>query len=169
MISAPFDIATEDDANPLDLIEDMVEGKGWTITRSDDDLLIAAVPGQKAKYEICMEWQEEFSALLFACSLPLEIGPAQYEAAARTLEQINQNLWLGHFDLSNKNKHPTFRHTMLFRMIPSGIAVDIVQDLVEIAVAECNRFWATFQLVQAGDVGAQDNLHAAVFETVGEA
>lgn len=169
MISAPFDIATDDDANPLDLIEDMVEGKGWTITRSDDDLLIASVQGQKAKYEICMEWQEEFSALLFACSLPLDIGPAQYEAAARTLEQINQNLWLGHFDLSNKNKHPTFRHTMLFRMIPSGIAVDIVQDLVEIAVAECNRFWATFQMVQAGDIGAQDNLHAAVFETVGEA
>jgi hypothetical protein len=58
---------------------------------------------------------------------------------------------------------------MLFRMIPSGIAVDIVQDLVEIAVAECNRFYATFQMVQAGDIGLQDNLHAAVFETVGEA
>ena len=91
------------------------------------------------------------------------------ESAARTLEHINQNLWLGHFDLSNKSTYPTFRHTMLFRMIPSGIAVDIVQDLIEIAIAECNRFYSTFQMLQKGDVGLQDNLHAATFETVGEA
>lgn len=169
MISAPFDLAGDDDANPLDLVEDFVESKGWTITRSEDDLMIFTVPGQKAKYEICMEWQEEFSALLFACSLPLTIAPSQHEAAARALDQINQNLWLGHFDLSNKNIHPTFRHTLLFRMIPSGLAVDIVQDVVEIAIAECERFFPTFQLVQAGDTGLQDNLHAAVFETVGEA
>lgn len=169
MISAPFDLAPDDDANPLDLVEDMVESKGWSISRSEDDLMIFTAPGTKAKFEVCMEWQEEFSALLFACSMPLNIAPEHREAAAKALEQINQNLWLGHFDLSNKNTHPTFRHTLLFRMIPSGIAVDIVQDVVEIAIAECNRFYATFLMVQQGDVGLQDNLHAATFETVGEA
>jgi hypothetical protein len=169
MISAPFDLATDDDANPLDLVEDFFESKGWTITRSEDDLMVATVPGAKAKYEISMEWQEEFSALLFACTMPVEIGLNQIEAAARTLEQVNQNLWLGHFDLSAKNKHPTFRHTFLFRMIPSGLAVDIVQDVVEIAMAECNRFYSTFLLVQAGDIRLADNLHAATFETIGEA
>jgi len=169
MISAPFDLAQDDDANPLDLVEDFVESKGWQVTRSEDDLMIFTVPGQKAKFEVCMEWQEEFSALLFACSMPLNIAPDQREAAAKATEQINQNLWLGHFDLSNKNTHPTFRHTLLFRMIPSGIAVDIVQDVVEIAIAECNRFYSTFLLVQAGDTGLQDNLHAATFETIGEA
>jgi hypothetical protein len=169
MISAPFDLAPDDDANPLDLIEEMVESKGWTILRSEDDLMVISVPGQKAKYEIAMEWQEEFSALLFACSLPLDVAEKHKDAAAKTLEHINQNLWLGHFDLSNKGVHPTFRHTLLFRMIPSGLAVDIVQDLVEIAIAECNRFYSTFQLVVAGDGGLQDNLTAAIFETVGEA
>ncbi len=170
MISSPFDYAPEiDDNNPLDLVEELAEQKGWTVVRSDEDLIVLSVQGLKMKYEICMEWQEEFSALLFACSLPIEIATANFEIACQSIEQINQNLWLGHFDLSNKNTHPTFRQTLLFRMIPSGIALDIIQDTVEIAVAEANRFFTTFQCIQAGDVRMQDNLSAAVFETVGEA
>lgn len=169
MISSPFELAHEDDANPLDLVEDMVSEKGWEILRNDEDLLVFRVPGTKMKYEICMEWQEEFSALLFAASMPIEITDKSHEAAAISIEKINSNMWLGHFDLSNKNIYPTFRHTLLFRTVPSGSAVDIVQDVIEIAVAECNRFHTTFQLIAAGDVRRHDDLSAAIFETVGEA
>ncbi|HCS22898.1 MAG TPA: hypothetical protein DIW20_04035, partial [Rhodospirillaceae bacterium] len=102
-------------------------------------------------------------------SMPVEIAEEQYEMACRTLEQINENIWLGHFDLSNKGTYPTFRHTLLLRMIPSGIAIDTIHDVVDIAMSECNRFYTTFQLVQSGDVRLQDNLSAAVFDTVGEA
>ena len=168
MIS-PYDIQPEDDNNPLDLVEEVLETRGWKFNREDDVFLTATIQGTTEKYEVCMEWQEEFSSLLFACSLPVAIDEKNYEAAVKTLEQINQNMWLGHFDLSNKGRFPTFRHTLLFRMIPTGLAVDIVNDVLEIALAECNRFYTTFQLVQAGDVRLQDNLDAAVFETVGEA
>ena len=169
MINAPYEMTQEDDNNPLDMAEELAEARGWKFTREDEDFLTIAIQGMKESYDICMEWQDEFSSLLFACTIPLEISEKHYESAARTLEQVNQNMWLGHFDLSNKGKYPTFRHTLLFRMIPSGLAVDIVNDVIEIALAECNRFYTTFQLVQAGDVRLQDNLHAAVFETVGEA
>jgi hypothetical protein len=169
MRSAPFELPHNDDANPLNMVEDLAHSKGWKFTRHDDDLMTIMVPGQKVEYEVCLEWQDEFSSLLFACSLPLEIAEAHYEIAARTLEQINQNLWMGHFDLSNQNIYPTYRHTLLCRMLPVGISIDMIADVFDIAVAECNRFYTTFQLVQAGDVRLQDNLHAAVFETIGEA
>lgn len=168
MMHSPFELS-HDDNNPLDMVEDMATAKGWKVGRTDELFMTVALPGQKATFEVAMEWQEEFSALLFSCSVPVEISEAHYETAARTLEQLNQNLWLGHFDLSNKNTYPTFRHTLLLRMIPSGIAIDIMADLFEIAVAECNRFYTTFQLIQAGDVRLQDNLSAAIFETIGEA
>lgn len=168
MTGAPFELPA-DCNNPLDMIEEMVSQRGWNFNRSDDDYLIAIIPGLKEDYEVCLEWQEEFSALLMACSLPVEISPAQFEVAARTIEQINQNMWMGHFDLSTQGKFPTFRQTFLFRMIPTNLVVDIVNDALEVVLAECNRFITTFQLVQAGDTRLQDNLHAAVFETVGEA
>lgn len=168
IMNAPFELSHEDN-NPLDMVEELARSRGWKVTRSDDLFLVVALPGQKATFEVAMEWQEEFSAILFSCSVPVEISEAHYEVAARALEQLNQNLWLGHFDLSNKNTYPTFRHTLMLRMIPSGIAVDIIADLFEIAIAECNRFYTTFQLIQAGDVRLQDNISAAIFETIGEA
>lgn len=169
MINVPFEMHQEDN-DLLDLVEELAENRKWTCVREDDTFLTLTVNSQNnAKYDICMEWQDEFSSLLFACSLPLEITDANYEAAARTLEQINQNLWLGHFDLSNKNKHPTFRYTFLFRLIPTTIGVEMIADVVDVAVAECNRFHSTFEMLQNGDIRLQDNLTAAVFETVGEA
>lgn len=168
MIAVPYEIAN-DDNNPLDLIEDLAGVKGWKFTRGDQDYITVTIPGQKTSYEVSMEWQEEYSALLFACSVPLEISDDNYDIAADTLEQVNENLWLGHFDLSNKGVYPTFRHTFLLRMIPAAIAIELIADVFEIAVAECNRFYATFQLAQAGDTRLQENLHAAIFETVGEA
>ncbi len=170
MMSVPFDLHQHDDSDLLDLIQELAESRKWKCVREDQTFMTLTVAGQNGiNYDICMEWQDEFASLLFACSLPLEITEKNYEAAARTLEQINQNLWLGHFDLSNKNKYPTFRYTFLFRLIPGSIGVDMVADVVDVAVAECNRFNSTFQMLQSGDVRLQDNLSAAVFETVGEA
>lgn len=168
MMRTPFELV-HDDNNPLDMIEELAQTRKWAFSRYDEDSITMTIPCQKSTLEINMEWQDDFSALLIACSLPMEISEATHEIAIRALEQINQNLWLGHFDLSNKGCLPTFRHTLLARLIPSSIAVDIVDDILEIAVSECNRFYTTFQLIQAGDVRLQDNLHAAVFETIGEA
>ncbi|MCK4945861.1 MAG: YbjN domain-containing protein [Alphaproteobacteria bacterium] len=168
MISIPYELAHED-GNPINMVEYLIESKGWKFSRHDEEAISIVIPGQKASFDVSIEWQEEFSALLFACSIPLEIADANYDMAAKALEQINQNLWLGHFDLSDKKKFPTFRHTLLLRMIPAGIAVDIVADVFDVAVAECNRFYTTFQLAQAGDIRLHDDLNAAVFETIGEA
>lgn len=169
MIVAPAPYESPEDNNPFDLVEEVLQARGWKYAREDGDYLTLEIPGQKYTYDVCMEWQEEFSSVLFACSIPVEINAQHLESAARALEQINQNLWLGHFDLSNQRKYPTFRHTFLLRMVPSGIAVDLINDLFELALAECDRFATTFQMVQAGDVRLQDNINAAVFETVGEA
>lgn len=168
MIGTPFEL-THEDTNPLDMVEDLAQEKGWRFLRAEENFLTVSAKGTKNDFEICLEWQEEFSALLVACSVPVEISDAHYETAVKTLERINQNIWLGHFDLSNKGRFPTFRHTLLFRMIPAGIAIDIINDVLDIAVGECTRFYSTFQLLHAGDVQLQDNLQAVIFETVGEA
>jgi hypothetical protein len=168
MISVPFELAN-DNQNPLDLVEELAEHKGWTFTRIDDEGMNMVITGQKAKYDVAMEWQEEFSSLLIACSLPLPIDAAHYEMTVQALEKINKNIWLGHFDLSNQDKFPTFRHTLLLRMIPAAIAVELIEDVFDIVIAECNRFYSTFERAKEGDIRLHDDLTAAVFETVGEA
>lgn len=168
MIGVPFELS-HDDNSPVNLIEEFAQSKGWQFNRVDDLLISIALPGNKTTFEANIEWQEEFCSLLIAVSLPIEIAEANHEMAIQAMEKMNQNMWLGHFDLSNRNKFPTFRHNLLLRMVPAGIGVDLVADVLDIAAAECNRFYNTFQLAQAGDVRLHDDLHAAVFETIGEA
>ncbi len=158
-----------DEGSPLDMIQDLAEAKGWVFERRDPDMLALKMPGKAHTYEAWLEWQEEFSAVLFSCTLPLDIKDEYFEAAARTLEQVNQNLWLGHFDLSAKGNVPTFRHTILLRMVPANVGFDLVQDLLDLAAAECDRFIGTFELLASGDIRLEESLTATVFETVGEA
>lgn len=168
MIGVPYELS-HDDNSPLDLVEEFIEQKGWKYSRVDEVTLDISLPGNKVNYDVCLEWQEEFSSVLIACALPIEISAANYEMAVQALEKINANLWLGHFDLSTQNHMPTYRHTMLLRLVPAGVSSDLVADVLDLAIAECNRFYSTFQLAQAGDVRLHDDLSAAVFETVGEA
>jgi len=168
MITAPFDLAYIDN-NPVNAIEEFIESKGWLSSRKDDNSLKIYIPDNDMDIEINLEWQEEFSALLIACVIPLEITDKNYEMTTQALEKINQNMWLGHFDLSKKDGFPTFRQTLLLRLIPTGIAVNLASDVFDIAVSECNRFYTTFQFAQAGDIRLHDDLNAAVFETIGKA
>jgi hypothetical protein len=61
-----------------------------------------------------------------------------------------------------------FRHTTLLRGAP-GASVEQLEDLVDIALTECERFFPAFQFVIWGGKSASEAIGAAMFETVGEA
>ncbi len=61
-----------------------------------------------------------------------------------------------------------FRHTVLLRGA-GGVAAEQLEDLVDIAVAECERFYPAFQLLLWGGKSPEEAVAAAMLETVGEA
>ena len=61
-----------------------------------------------------------------------------------------------------------FRHTSLLRG-GAGFAPEQVEDLVDIAVTECERFYPAFQFVIWGGKTAAEAIAASLLETVGEA
>src|SRR5690606_19009092 len=96
MYNASVD-ATDHAENPMDLVEEIATGEGWSFTRQSHEAIFLRVKGKtETWYDIHLEWQEEFSALLFAFSIPVEIQDQNYEMTIQALEQINQNLWMGH-------------------------------------------------------------------------
>lgn len=54
--------------------------------------------------------------------------------------ELNGRLWLGHFKYRPEMVMPTFRHTLLLRGA-SGASAEQLEDLVEFAIAECERFY----------------------------
>ena len=61
-----------------------------------------------------------------------------------------------------------YRHTVLLRGL-RGASVEQLEDLVDAAVNECERFYPALQMVVWGGRSVDEALSAALMETVGEA
>lgn len=164
-------VAVEDSTsthNPLDLVEEIVTANEWPFDRASDDEMIVEIAGRWCDYRLFFVWQEEVSAMQFSCQFDMKVPAACRGTLHELLAEVNPRLWLGHFDVCPDEKTPMFRHTTLLRG-SHGASVEQLEDLVEIAVSECERFYPAFQFVVWGGKTAADAVSAAILDTVGEA
>jgi hypothetical protein len=84
------------------------------------------------------------------------------------LSRINERLWVGHFDVSAEEESIMFRHALLLRGV-AGVSAEQIEDLVELALVECERFYPAFQLVIWGGKAPEEAMAATMIEPIGEA
>ena len=77
-------------------------------------------------------------------------------------------MWLGHFDVCSDTNLPMFRHAILLRGA-LGASVEQLEDLVDMALSECERFYPAFQLVIWGGKVPEEAMATAMIEPIGEA
>lgn len=159
----------DDVSNPLDSIEDLLSGQEWVFSRPNPEELCVTVSGRLGTYRMTFIWQEEYCAMQFFCELDITIPDTRRAAAAAALQAINARLWLGHFIMQEQNSVPCFRHTSLFRGATQTSGTEHVEDLVNIAIAECERSYATFHLLSIDHDTDPSLFHLAFAESQGEA
>ena len=84
------------------------------------------------------------------------------------LALVNELMWFGHFGLWTEEGVPMFRHAVLLRGL-GGASMEQIENLVDIALSECERFYPAFQFVIWGGKSASNAIPAALLDTVGEA
>ena len=159
----------EDVSNPLDSIEDLLAGNDWVFNRPNPDELTVHVRGKHSVYHLTFLWQEDYSAMQFFCEFDLKIPEARAEMADRALNRINERLWLGHFDLPLETLTPRFRHTSLFRGWTQTSGAEHVEDLVDIALVECERHYNVFRTLSDSLYIDGKTLSLMLVEEAGEA
>ncbi|MGH6932099.1 MAG: YbjN domain-containing protein [Dongiaceae bacterium] len=157
-----------DQANPIDLLEELAAANGWRGERTADHEMAVALNGNWCDYRMLFAWNAELGSVYFSCLFDLRIPARKRPAALELLALINERLWLGHFELCGDDLVPMYRHTLLVRG-PGGASVEQLEELVDIAQTECERFYPAFQFVLWGGHGPRAALDAAMLETVGEA
>ena len=155
-------------SNPLDLIEELVIANDWPFQRSADDEILVEISGRWTDYRLFFVWQEDAYALQFCCRLDAKVPAKVRSTINDLLASINERLWVGHFDVSIEEDSIMFRHALLLRGV-SGVSAEQVEDLVELALAECERFYPAFQLVIWGGKSAEEAMTAAILDPIGEA
>ncbi len=164
------DFALFDDvSNPLDGIEEVMAGLDWSFERPNDDELQVQVAGRQGQYHMTFLWQEEHSAMQFFCEFDLDIPQDRYDMTGRILREINETLWLGHIDVPRDTPSPILRHTTLFRGMTHTSGTDHIADMIEVALAECEKYYPVFALLAGSSYLDQSLLSLALTENGGEA
>ena len=167
-MTATLDVQPEPAPNPLDIVEEIVAANQWPFDRTSEDELVVEITGKWCDYRLYFMWRDDLSALHFTCAFDARVPDTRRREVHDLLALINEKLWLGHFDVSLEECMPMFRHTVPLRGL-SGASVEQLEDLVDSAFTECERFYPAFQFVIWGGKGAHEAIAAALFETVGEA
>lgn len=158
----------EDVSNPLDSVEEILYANDWTFDRMTEDELTVQVTGKMGEYKLFFHWQEEYSAMRFICQYDLDIKLSAMDEAAKTMTDINSKLWLGHFDFREGTEIPCFRHTTLFRGMTQTSGAEHMEDLVDIAISECERFFPVFDMLSRGASHDPAQLQLALMPAAGE-
>jgi len=163
-IAAPLDAA----ANPLDMLEQIITANDWACDRRSDSEMAAEAPGRWCDYGLYFNWSHEISAMHFTCAFDMKVPAKRRAALYALLALANDRLWIGHFAIDPDDGMPVFRHAVLLRGAP-GASTESLEDMVDIAITECERFFPAFQFVLWGGKTPREALEAAMLECVGEA
>ena len=154
--------------NPLDLAELVIMDRDWVFDRPADGELVAEVNGNWCNYRIWFTWQEDCGGLTLSCALDSKFSNKQMTMIYALLALVNEKLWLGHFDICSDDNSVVFRHSLLLRD-GAGTTAEHLQELLDHAISECERFYPAFQSVVWGGKTPAEAMQIALFETVAEA
>src|SRR3972149_3783820 len=101
------------DEHPIDLAEAVLgQDRRFVTERSDDGDLSFSCNGAWCPVTGFLGWGEELPAVLLTVSFDLVAPQSRMVEAARLIAMINENLWLGHFDLWTEDGSIVFRHSI---------------------------------------------------------
>ncbi|MBM3488254.1 MAG: hypothetical protein FJX67_16740 [Alphaproteobacteria bacterium] len=154
--------------NPLDVMEQIANAHDWLFDRPNNQEMAVEISGRWCDYRVYVTWHDELRALQFACAFDTRLPETERVRMNELLALINEKISIGHFDLSSGEGLPIYRHAIPMRGVP-GASVEQVEDMVDIALAECDRFYPAFQLVAWGGRAPGEAMTAVMLEPVGEA
>lgn len=156
------------DTNPVDMIEHIAASNDWSFDRSGDHEITISVQGQWTDYHASFTWLDELEALHLACAFDLKVPEGRRLDVVELMRRINEQLWLGHFDMWLAEGVIIYRHAL---PLAGGAEASHSQceALLEAAIGACEQYFQAFQFVVWAGKTPEEALEAATFETVGTA
>ena len=107
------DFETEMRGNPVDLVERLAAVNNWSFERSGDSEITLSIRGRWTDYHISFQWMAELEALHLACAFDLKVPEGRRNEVLKLLSIVNEQLWVGHFDLWSDEGMVMYRHALL--------------------------------------------------------
>jgi hypothetical protein len=153
--------------NPVDTIEQIAAVNDWSFDRSGEHEITISVTGTWTDYHISFTWMDDVEALHLACAFDLKVPDARRREVMDLMARINEQLWIGHFDLWAQEGVVIFRHALL--LAGTETSPRQCEVLLDAAVDTCERYFQAYQFVVWAGKTANEAIESALFETAGQA
>ena len=158
----------DNDAAPIEMLTALFEARGWPCEMISDEEVSGEVQGSWAKYQLRAIWRGEDNVLQLLCLPDIRVAKDKRGDAYELLSLVNEQMWLGHFDIWSNGDMLLYRHGALLG--DEGLlSIAQAQALAETAIEECDRFYPAFQFVLWGDKDPRAALESAMVDAAGEA
>jgi hypothetical protein len=154
-------------SNPIDLVEEISSRNDWAAERTGADELTLTVIGQWCDYHVSLNWRDDLETLHIACAFDAKVPDNRLPEVYRLVAQINEQLWLGHFDVWTQEGLIMFRQGL---MLNGALATTYqCEALLKAAFEACERYYQAFQFVVWAGKDSREALASTMFETEGQA
>lgn len=167
-MSSQADLYFDSGFNPLDNVEDILSRQKWNYSRTNRDELFMEMQGQHGVYRMMFMWNNASETLQFCCEYDIRLADFQYNHACQIINEINYAIWVGHFHISPESMVPCFRHTQLFKGMDFGSGADHLEDLIRIAMQECDFHYPALLMLASEHTHDEDQLAFALMPTQGQ-
>ena len=99
--------------NPLDVVERIAAINDWSFERAGDDEITMLVGGKWTDYQVSFTWMHDIEALHLACAFDLKVPERRRGEVQQLIALINEQMWVGHFDLWTQDGMVMFRHALV--------------------------------------------------------
>ena len=117
----------------------------WACERTADDELTFTVAGSWTDYHVSLNWRDDLESLHIACAFDFKVPENRLGEVYRLIAQINEQLWLGHFDLWTQEGLIMFRQGLMLNGTVATAAQ--CEALLRAALEACERYYQSFQFV----------------------
>jgi hypothetical protein len=163
-----LDVAVSRPDHPVDIVEGIASANNWMFERSGEDEITISVDGGWTDYHVSFQWMDDIEALHLACAFDLKTPDRRRGDVLQLLALVNEQMFVGHFDLWRQEGVIVFRHALLLAG-GAGIGEGQCEALLSTAVEACERYYQAFQFVVWAGRPAAEALEGVLFETAGEA
>ena len=154
--------------HPLEVVEGIANDTNWAFERSGEDEVTIVSRGEWTDYQLSFTWMGEIEALHLACAFDMKIPQARRGEVQRLIAAINEQLWIGHFDIWTHTGMIMHRQALV---LPGGLTASSAQcqSMLAGAIHACERYFPAFQFVVWAGKSTAEAMSAAMFDTEGVA
>ena len=162
-----FAAAALERTSPVDTMEEIAGLHDWHYDRPSEDELTLVVAGSWADYQVSLNWRDDLEALHLACAFDFRVPDARLGEVYRLVAAINEQLWLGHFDVWASEGVVLFRHGLMLN--GASATSEQCEAMLRVALEACERYYKAFQFVVWAGRDTKSAMASVMFSTEGSA